>query len=128
MSAAGDFAALLNYGSASDWQIGEDGYEPALEETDSILRPNIQRLDGPAGSIYLSGIEWQLISYLWQHRGVIVTRDDLLLRFWGVSDVHSLSSLYEVISRLRRHIRMVGLDSTMIRAIPKAGYSLQLND
>ncbi len=92
-----------------------------------ILNFDRQMLDGPNGAMQLSGIEWQVFCFLWQRRGFIVNRDELLEEVWDVSDSHSLSSLYEIISRMRRHLRMVGLDSSIVRVIPKRGYSMDLN-
>ncbi len=91
-----------------------------------ILNFDLQMLDGPSGALQMSGIEWQVLCFLWHRRGVIVNRADLLEEFWGVIDSHSLASLYEIISRLRGHLRMVGLDGSIIRVIPKRGYSLEL--
>ena len=92
----------------------------------SILNFDLQMLDGPNGAMHLSGIEWQVICFLWQRRERIVNRGELLEEFWGVNDSHSLASLYEIISRLRGHLRLVGLDSSIIRVIPKRGYSIEL--
>lgn len=91
-----------------------------------ILNFDLQMLEGPGGAMHMSGIEWQVICFLWQRRGFIVNRDEILEEAWGVSDSHSLASLYEIISRLRGHFRMVGLDSSIIRVIPKRGYSMEL--
>ncbi len=109
-------------------ELGEDGpyVDPGLPRQGcKILDVDRQKLEGPTGALALSGIEWQIISFLSQHQGTIVNKDDLLTRFWGGIDAHSQESLYEIISRLRRHLRTVGLDPSMVRAIPKRGYLLE---
>ena len=84
-------------------------------------------LRGPAGTIRLSGIEWDVFSYLAQHRGSVVGHTNLMQTIWGVIDTNSRNSLYEIMSRLRAHLMSIGVDRRTLQVVPKQGYALHFD-
>jgi DNA-binding response OmpR family regulator len=86
--------------------------------------PRNQTLEGPRGTLRLSGIEWDVFDYLAQHHGDVVSHEDLMLRVWGVVDSNSRNSVYEIMSRLRGHLVSIGVDRSALRVVSKKGYTL----
>ena len=52
-----------------------------------------------------------------------MTRGELLDSVWGEDDVGD-EALTVIVSRLRRHFRLLGVDETVIETIPKTGYRI----
>ncbi len=91
---------------------------------DLSFDPLNRTLHGPTGVVRLAGIEWDVFSYLAQHRGNVVNHTDLMQTIWGVIDNNSRNSLYEIMSRLRAHLTSIGVDRTILQIVPKQGYAL----
>jgi DNA-binding winged helix-turn-helix (wHTH) protein len=94
---------------------------------DLAFDPVNRTLHGPNGTMRLSGIEWDVFSYLAQNRGNVVSHSDLMQTIWGVNDNNSRNSLYEIMSRLRSHLRSIGVDRSTLHVVPKQGYALHFD-
>jgi hypothetical protein len=105
--------------------LDEDGGESAGTSTALTLDPDGQVIHGPQGALRLTGMEWLVLKALHDNRGRVTNHRDLLLNLWGAVDRNSRSSLYEIVSRLRRHMRDVGADDQIIRNVARQGYLLE---
>ncbi len=69
--------------------------------------------------------EAELLEYLYAHRNSIVTREDILIRFWGENDYFMGRSVDVFISRLRKLLRRSTSD-TKIENIYGVGFILSV--
>lgn len=74
--------------------------------------------------IMLKPKEYDLLLYLYEHRGSAITREELLNSVWGESFIGESRTVDVHIGLLRKKL---GLDSG-IRTIPKVGYLLEVAD
>lgn len=74
--------------------------------------------------IMLKPKEYDLLLYLYEHRGSAITREELLNSVWGESFIGESRTVDVHIGLLRKKL---GLDSR-IRTIPKVGYLLEVAD
>lgn len=65
----------------------------------------------------------RLLSYLLEHRGQVVTRDDLLENIWDLHGLRSSShTLNKYISEIRKLFKKFGIDKECITTIPRIGF------
>ena len=81
-----------------------------------------QIISGPNGSLRLTGIEWSVFQLLAVSQGNLVPQSDLTQKIWGAVDHESRNSLYEVVSRIRSHLAIIGVEPTNLRVVPRKGY------
>ena len=72
--------------------------------------------------IYLTRIEWLLLSELAMNAGRLLLYEELLSRVWGPEYRDDVQLLRTWISRLRYKIEINHNNPTFIRTMPKAGY------
>jgi len=72
--------------------------------------------------IYLTRIEWLLLSELAQNMGRLMLYEELLTRLWGPEYRDDIQILRTWISRLRHKLGRDPKDSQLISTVPKAGY------
>jgi len=75
--------------------------------------------------VYLTRIEWLLLSELAKNAGRLMTYGDLLARIWGSEYVDDIQLLRTWISRLRRKLEKDPQNPELIRTMPKSGYILE---
>lgn len=75
--------------------------------------------------VYLTRIEWLLISQLARNSGRILTYEELLNRVWGPEYVDDIQLLRTWISRLRNKLEKNPESPELIRTMPKAGYIIE---
>ncbi len=68
--------------------------------------------------ITLTALEWKIVSYLFQNKGRVVTRDQLLSRFWDISgNVVNDNTLTVTVKRIREK-----LGDDVIKTVKGLGY------
>ena len=72
--------------------------------------------------VYLTRIEWLLLSELVKNAGRLMTYEDLLSRVWGPEYRDDVQLLRTWVSRLRNKLEKDPGNPTLIRTIPKIGY------
>jgi len=82
-------------------------------------------LRGPHGSAPLTRIEWELMSVLFQRRGSVVLRHQLLDQVWGQTGIADSTALHDAICRLRKRLRAVGAADNLIQSVRGFGYMLR---
>lgn len=97
------------------WQIGKWRIEPALgrassDSAEELLRPR----------------EMDLLVYLAEQQGRIVTADDIVSDVWSGVEVTN-DSLYFSISQLRKRLDEPDSKDSIIATIPKRGYRLTVS-
>jgi hypothetical protein len=104
-------------------QPGETASGPPLRTyQDAATRT----LVGYRSRIQLTSYEWGLLSLLFAHEGEALSFEEISLRVWGVPEGHvSRAAVYEVVTRLRRHLAAVGAPDYRIRSIPRFGYMFE---
>ena len=75
--------------------------------------------------IYLTNIEWILLSELAQNVGRLMTYDDLLTRIWGPEYRDDVQLLRTWVSRLRHKLEIDPQEPKLIHTMPKSGYILE---
>lgn len=75
--------------------------------------------------IYLTRIEWLLLSELARNTGKLLLYEELLNRVWGAEYRDDTQLLRTWISRLRHKLEMNRSQPRLIRTIPKAGYIME---
>jgi two-component system response regulator CiaR len=71
--------------------------------------------------LLLPGKEFDLLQYLIQNKGRIVTKDQLFDRIWGFQSDTTLTVVEVYMSRLRKHLKAYQLDS-WIKTLRNVGY------
>jgi TolB-like protein/DNA-binding winged helix-turn-helix (wHTH) protein/Flp pilus assembly protein TadD len=94
------------------WQIGKWRVEPALG-----------RVSNESGDEFLRPREMDLLIYLAEQHGRIVSADDIMSDVWSGVEVTN-DSLYFSISQLRKRLDEPGVEQSMIETMPKRGYRL----
>jgi two-component system KDP operon response regulator KdpE len=74
--------------------------------------------------VYLTRIEWLLLSELAQNAGSLILYSDLLTRVWGPEYRDDVQILRTWISRLRNKLEIDPTQPAFIRTIPKTGYTI----
>lgn len=75
--------------------------------------------------VLLQGKEFDLLAYLVQNKGRIVTKDQLFDRIWGFQSDTTLSVVEVYMSNLRKHLKPFGID-TWIKTLRNVGYLFQV--
>ena len=94
------------------WQIGKWRVEPALG-----------RVSNESGEEFLRPREMDLLIYLAEQHGRIVSADDIVSDVWSGVEVTN-DSLYFSVSQLRKRLDEPGAEESMIETTPKRGYRL----
>jgi DNA-binding winged helix-turn-helix (wHTH) protein/tetratricopeptide (TPR) repeat protein len=90
---------------------------------DRIVRPHLNRIDGPGGSMPVEPRVMEVLVCLAGHRGRVVSKEELVREVWGgrfVSD----DVVWRSIGELRRALGDDSRSPTFIRTVPKRGYLL----
>lgn len=72
----------------------------------------------------IQGKEYELLVYLIQNKGTILTKEQIFDRIWGFDSETTLSVVEVYMSNLRKHLKVVGLDKA-IKTLRNVGYLLQ---
>jgi len=78
--------------------------------------------------IYLTRIEWLLLSELVQNANKVISYEDLLSRIWGPDYRNDTQILRTWISRLRNKLEENPEDTKIIETVPKLGYIFKKAD
>lgn len=97
--------------------------EMTLECGDLSLSPQLHELQGPGGSVTLSGRENALLEILMNNAGKTLSRGQLLLKVWGPEGEVEEGNLDNYIFFLRRRIKSLG-SSVTISTIRGVGYRM----
>ncbi len=76
--------------------------------------------------VYLTRMEWMILSELAHNIGRIMTYEDLLTRIWGPEYRADVQLLRTWVSRLRRKIELDTDSPRLIRTIAKTGYIIDI--
>ena len=101
--------------TTNSWQIGKWRVEPALG-----------RVSSESGEDFLRPREMDLLVYLAEQQGQIVTVDDIVSDVWSGVEVTN-DSLYFSISQLRKRLDESDAKDSIIETIPKRGYRLTVS-
>ncbi|MHC5247841.1 response regulator transcription factor [Enterococcus sp. HY326] len=95
-----------------------------IEEMGLTISLKNRRVTYGGTEIALQGKEFDLLTYLLQNKGRIVTKDQLFDRIWGFQSDTTLTVVEVYMSNLRKHLKPFGLDS-WIKTLRNVGYILQ---
>jgi len=101
--------------TTTSWQIGKWRVEPALG-----------RVSSDSGEEFLRPREMDLLVYLAEQQGQIVTADDIVADVWSGVEVTN-DSLYFSVSQLRKRLDEPDAEDSIIETIPKRGYRLTVS-
>ena len=102
-----------------------------LEKGDECIRAYDLRLDpaamclfGEKSSIKLSNKEYRFMEYLMTNKGIILTRDMIIAKVWGLDDNAYYNSIEVYVSFLRKKMKFIGANAVIVTA-KGTGYSLE---
>lgn len=75
-------------------------------------------------AIELQGKEFDLLVYLMENKGRILTKEQIFDRIWGFQSVTTLSVVEVYLSNLRKKLRSVGIED-WIKTLRNVGYQFQ---
>lgn len=84
-------------------------------------------LSGPADSVVLPKIEYQLMEILMLNKGIYLSTDDLLLKIWGYDSDTDVGIVWVYISYLRKRLTALGAN-VEIKARRNIGYTLVIKE
>lgn len=75
----------------------------------------------------IQGKEYELLVYLLQNRGIILTKEQIFNRIWGYDSDTAISVVEVYMSHLRKHLKETNLNK-QLTTIRNVGYMLQKED
>lgn len=101
----------------------EDAPPAALQVGDWCVEPQLNQIERAGHRVRLEPKTIELLVFLVQHRGEVVSREELLSALWpGV--IVGDNALTQVVTKLRRALGDTAREPTYIEAISKRGYRL----
>lgn len=85
--------------------------------------PELNRIACPAGTISLRPQVMELLTFLAEHRGMVISTEQLQNRLWA-NKVVTEGAVYNTIAELRNALASADDSLTYIQTIPKKGYRL----
>lgn len=105
-----------------------EGYTPEIISVGNIsLNLKSYELSGPADSVVLPKIEYQLMEILMLNKGIYLSTDDLLLKIWGYDSDTDVGIVWVYISYLRKRLTALGAN-VEIKARRNIGYTLVIKE
>lgn len=95
-----------------------------IEEQGLVINLKNRRVTFGDVEIVLQGKEFDLLTYMLQNKGRIITKDQLFDRIWGFQSDTTLTVVEVYMSNLRKHLKPFGLD-VWIKTLRNVGYILQ---
>lgn len=95
-----------------------------IEEKELKINLTNRRVIYGGVEIDLHGKEFDLLTYLLQNKGRIITKDQLFDRIWGFQSETNQNVVEVYMSNLRKQLKPYGLDN-WIKTLRNAGYILQ---
>ena len=71
--------------------------------------------------------ELQILEYLMQNKGIVITKDQLYDKIWGVDNEIESNNLEAYLSFIRRKLKLIG-SKVNIKALRGLGYKLEVSD
>jgi hypothetical protein len=125
LDGVGYHTVQLDFGPSSvDGWLTKLAARELLIAEDSILDPVERQLVVGSRRVDLTRLEFELLDYLYQRRGKVVDRSNLLRDVWGYSHVGS-NVVDTVVRSLRRKL---GERASMIETVRGRGYRLRADD
>jgi DNA-binding response OmpR family regulator len=78
--------------------------------------------------LHLTHREFEVLRYLAERRGCVVSRDELLREVWGYLDVPNTRSVDDAIARLRKKIEVDAHSPRFIHTVHGDGYCIRFDD
>jgi two-component system, OmpR family, alkaline phosphatase synthesis response regulator PhoP len=72
--------------------------------------------------VALSGLEWKLLTYFIEHRGALLTRDELLDKVWGYDAAPQTRTVDVHVASLRQKVEAVPAHPAFILTVHRQGY------
>jgi two-component system, OmpR family, response regulator CiaR len=77
--------------------------------------------------IKLVGKEFDILTYLAQNKNIIVTRDQIFDRVWGIDSDTTINVVNIYLNNLRRKLESVG-QNDLIKTLRNIGFILEVKD
>lgn len=108
-----------------DAEPGGPGARATVDIGPVTLHPEECRVQGPAGSIYLTAMEMRLIGCLLSRRDSLVSSATLLERVWAHEPGTGSPTIVRAhVRNLRAKLRQVSPGAEIIRTFPRRGYAI----
>ncbi|MCR5511001.1 MAG: response regulator transcription factor [Lachnospiraceae bacterium] len=98
-----------------------------LSVYDIVLDQSTYRLSHEDRSVKLSHKEFEFMEYLMMNKGIILPRDTIAARVWGLDDDGDYNNTAVYVSFLRKKLKFIGAKAAIITK-KEVGYSLESND
>ena len=90
---------------------------------DWLVDPQTDQIAGPQETVHIEPRAMQVLVYLADHAGEVVTRDEILHAVWDETFVAD-EVLTSAIAKLRRAFGDEGIDPRFVQTVPQKGYRL----
>jgi two-component system response regulator CiaR len=77
--------------------------------------------------VKLVGKEFDILTYLAQNKNIIVTRDQIFDRVWGIDSDTTINVVNIYLNNLRRKLEAVG-QNNLIKTLRNIGFILEVED
>jgi DNA-binding response OmpR family regulator len=94
--------------------------EEVLAAGDVQVRRHAREVTVDGRSVELTGKEFDLLAYLLEHAGIVLSRDRLLERVWGMAFYGGTRTVDQHVAQVRRKLGRPGL----IQTVRGAGYKV----
>ncbi|MFD1899731.1 response regulator transcription factor [Enterococcus termitis] len=115
---------LLRVQALARRSLGMNG-KNELVVADLRLDPDNRQVHFKENELTLQGKEFELLHYLMQNRGRIITKDQLFDRIWGFQSDTTLTVVEVYMSNLRKNLKPFGLDC-WIKTLRNVGYLFEV--
>ncbi|MBR6147080.1 MAG: response regulator transcription factor [Lachnospiraceae bacterium] len=124
---SGELLARIRARLRADNATGQSEDVNKIKAYDITLDRSTYRLSHGDKSVKLSNKEYQLIEYLMINKGMILSRDAIADKIWGIDDDADYNSVVVYISFLRKKLKFISAEAA-ITTKKDVGYSLEIND
>lgn len=91
-----------------------DSLDGRIKVFDIVIDPSTYKLEKEEKSVKLSKTEYQLLEYLMLNKNQILPKDSIIYKIWGNDDNTDYNNIEVYISFLRKKLKFVGANSTII--------------
>ncbi len=124
---SGELLARIRARLRADNASGPNEDANKITAYDITLDRSTYRLSHGDKSVKLSNKEYQLIEYLMINKGMILSRDMIADKIWGLDDNADYNSVVVYISFLRKKLKFISTEAAIVTK-KEVGYSLESND
>lgn len=108
-------------------RVGASCADKILRFGNVVLDRDSCTLEGPSGSVRLSGKEYQMMELMMRDPDRVISAEKFMNKVWGIDSEAEINVVWTFLSYLRRKLQKIGAD-IVIKASRGQGYHLEARD